>query len=212
MSFWNKIRGKSDVEAYKEKINKDVNKKSKRSIDIAEYAALLETSKNTFERTIRIERLNALERREKRIGDASQKSRIHDAAVGLIAIENAEIELRSAAQAGDFADAKKKLGYVVRQINKLDPYTDISKKDIKEKMGLTFEDSNETEGFVERAEMVDEQFVEYLIQGYSMEECIAKKLPGQTVVDGGSFDFSSGNADADAAYIDDVLRKNADKR
>lgn len=212
MSIMDKILGKSDEQIFKEKVRKEADKKAKKSMTVAEYYAILGTCKDTFERTIRTERLNVLERRERRVGDAKQKSRIYDAAVGLIAIEEAEIELRGAVQASDLAKAKKKLGFVVRQIGKINPDTSISKKEIKEKMGVAFDDSNETETFIERAELVDEQFVEYLIQGYSMEECMEKKLPGMHATESGGFDFSSGNSEADAAYIDDVLRKNVDKR
>lgn len=213
MSIIDKLMGKSDEQIFKEKVRKDIDKKAKQSMSVAEYYSILGSCKDTFETTIRVERLNALERRERRIGDAKQKSRIYDAAVGLIAIEEAEIELRGTVQASDLAKAQKKLGFVVKQIGKINPDTSISKKDLKNLLGMDFDDSNATETFVERAELVDEQFVEYLIQGYSMEECLEKKLPNvQTPLVGATYDFSSGNADADAAYIDDVLRKNVEKR
>ena len=63
--------------------------------------------------------------------------------------------------------------------------------------------------------MVDEQFVEYLIQGYTMEECMERKMHGsQTVATSAPsrIDFSSGNSAADNAYVNVIVRKNAEKR
>ncbi len=212
MGIINKLLGKSDEQVRKEKFRKEIDKKAQENMSIAEYYAILGSCKDSFEKTIRVERLNALERRDKRIGDASQKSRIHDAAVGLVAIEEAEIALKSVAQVSDLADAKKKLGFVVRQLGKLDPNASLSKKNLKSQMDFDFDDTGETESFIERAGLVDEQFVEYLIQGYSMEECMEKKLTGTASGSVGAYDFTSGDPEADAKYIDDILRKNVDKR
>ena len=212
MSIINKLLGKSDAQIRKEKFRKEIDKKARENMSIAEYYAILGSCKNSFEKTIRVERLNVLERREKKIGDASQKSRIHDAAVGLVAIEEAEIALKSAAQVSDMADAKKKLGFVIRQLGKLDPNTPISKQNLKSQMDFDFDDTGETEDFIERASLVDEQFVEYLIQGYSMEECMDKKLTRTASGSVGAYDFTSGDPEADAKYIDEILRKNVDKR
>lgn len=208
-----KLMGKSEEQILKESIQKEVEKNRKQGMDVAECFALLSSCRDTFERTIRTERLNVLERRERRLGDAAQKSRIHDAAVGLIAVEEAEIELRGAVQASEMEKARKKMGAAVRQIGKLNPDTGLTKQDVKNRMNVTFDDSNETEAFVERADMVDEQFVEYLIQGYTMEECMEKKFTGEQATSAaGAIDFSGGNAQEDAAYIDEILRKNVDKR
>ena len=155
------------------------------------------------------------ERREKRIGDAAQKSRIHDAAVGLLAVEELELELQGAGQAVDLAKAQKRMTSIIRQVHRLDSQSEITKKDYQAQLNVGFDDTNETEAFTERADMVDEQFVEYLIQGYTMEECMERKMHGsQTVATSApsGMDFSSGNSAADNAYVNEILRKNAEKR
>ena len=213
MSVFDKLMGKTDAEAVRKEVIKERDRSEKQSMKIAEYYGILGMCKETFEKTITTERLNALERREKRVGDASQKARIHDAAVGLLAIEETELELQSAALASDFQRAQKKLGYVIKQMSRLDPKTSITKSDYLSVIGVGFDDSNETEDYVERADLVDEQFVEYLIQGYDLEECLEKKLPMNASSSGGQeYNFSSGSPEEDMQKVNRILEKNADKR
>lgn len=208
MSLVDKILGKSDAEILKEQIRKDRNASMKFTQEMAKYSAALERAREVFQQTIDQERLNVLERRRKRMGDAAQKLRIHDAAVGLIAIQEAEMDLKSAVHAKDMTSAKKKLGFVVRQMNKLDPYNGMTKKEILAQYGGAFEDTNETESFVERSELVDEQFVEALIEGYTLEECLEKSISAP-IPQGRDFNASS---QEDMAMIDSILKKNAEKR
>ena len=211
MGLMGKILGKSDSQIIKEEVRKEADRQAKLNMTIAEQYGALASCRDTFERVIAMDRLNALERREKRIGDAAQKSRIHDAAVGLLAVEELELELQGAGQAVDLAKAQKRMTSIIR----LDSQSEITKKDYQAQLNVGFDDTNETEAFTERADMVDEQFVEYLIQGYTMEECMERKMHGsQTVATSApsGMDFSSGNSAADNAYVNEILRKNAEKR
>lgn len=213
MGLMGKILGKSDSQIIKEEVRKEADRQAKLNMTIAEQYGALASCRDTFERVIAMDRLNALERREKRIGDAAQKSRIHDAAVGLLAVE--ELELQGAGQAVDLAKAQKRMTSIIRQVHRLDSQSEITKKDYQAQLNVGFDDTNETEAFTERADMVDEQFVEYLIQGYTMEECMERKMHGsQTVATSApsGMDFSSGNSTADNAYVNEILRKNAEKR
>ena len=99
MGLMGKILGKSDSQIIKEEVRKEADRQAKLNMTIAEQYGALASCRDTFERVIAMDRLNALERREKRIGDAAQKSRIHDAAVGLLAVEELELELQGAGQA-----------------------------------------------------------------------------------------------------------------
>ena len=94
MGLMGKILGKSDSQIIKEEVRKEADRQAKLNMTIAEQYGALASCRDTFERVIAMDRLNALERREKRIGDAAQKSRIHDAAVGLLAVEELELELQ----------------------------------------------------------------------------------------------------------------------
>lgn len=213
MGLMGKILGKSDSQIIKEEVRKEADRQAKLNMTIAEQYGALASCRDTFERAM--DRLNALERREKRIGDAAQKSRIHDAAVGLLAVEELELELQGAGQAVDLAKAQKRMTSIIRQVHHLDSQSEITKKDYQAQLNVGFDDTNETEAFTERADMVDEQFVEYLIQGYTMEECMERKMHGsQTVATSApsGMDFSSGNSAADNAYVNEILRKNAEKR
>lgn len=215
MGLMGKILGKSDSQIIKEEVRKEADRQAKLNMTIAEQYGALASCRDTFERVIAMDRLNALERREKRIGDAAQKSRIHDAAVGLLAVEELELELQGAGQAVDLAKAQKRMTSIIRQVHRLDSQSEITKKDYQAQLNVGFDDTNETEAFTERADMVDEQFVEYLIQGYTMEECMERKMHGsQTVATSApsGMDFSSGNSAEDNAYVNEILRKNAEKR
>ena len=236
MGLFNKILGRDDRESEITRHMKELDRKGERTLAIAEATAKLEECKAFFERVIRTERLNALERRDRRIGDATQKARIHDAAVGLLAVEEAQLEMRSVTNAEEFGRCMKMLQSVLGQMTRMDPGASINKKDLKEQTGAFYDDTNATQTFTDRAALVDEQFVEYLIQGYSMEECMDKKYPHQSTLslDGlgdmgttpGSFtppapapasddemevDFSGDKAQDDA-YLKSVLERAANRR
>lgn len=208
-----KLTGKNPRDAKIAKQLKEMERRSDRNLAIADCGKLLGQCENSFNQTIQIERLNALQRRERRIGDAAQKQRIHDAAVGLLAAEEAQLALQSVTTAEDFSKALKKLGSVLRQLEKMDPSTTITKKDVRAETGMTFDDTNETAEFSERAEMVDEQFVENLIQGYSFEDCLRKAYPASNTVNlDGDFDFHSDDPGKDKAQINEILKRNAQQR
>lgn len=195
---------------------KELEKNSKHSLMIAEYGKALGISEQRFHETIALERLNALERRERHIGDYVQKERIHDAAVGLLAIEEARFELRSVSNAQEFNKAIKRLEFVLRHMQRMDSNVSITKKELREEMTLAFDNSTDTTVFAERAEKVDEQFVEFLIQGYTFDECLEKKyhVPavGGAAPSGPAFDFSSEDPAKDKAQIDATLGELAGTR
>ena len=74
MGLMGKILGKSDSQIIKEEVRKEADRQAKLNMTIAEQYGALASCRDTFERVIAMDRLNALERREKRIGDAAQKS------------------------------------------------------------------------------------------------------------------------------------------
>ena len=73
MGLMGKILGKSDSQVVKEEVRKEADRQAKLNMTIAEQYGALASCRDTFERVIAMDRLNALERREKRIGDAAQK-------------------------------------------------------------------------------------------------------------------------------------------
>lgn len=168
---------KTKEELYIEKEMKKVKKDTDLAIAIAEYAAKLAGSKDVFERTITLERLNVLERRKNRVSDAACKERIHDAAVGLLAVQEAEFELRSVSNARELESAMKSLEKVLKCMYRLDPGTSITKGEVRKSRGLEFDDTAEPVTYADRAALVDERFVENLIQGESLESCLEQTVP-----------------------------------
>ncbi len=199
---------KTAEEKFIAKEMKILEAKEKRTLKFAEYAGLLAQSKAAFERTLDIERLNALKRRKEGLSDITERSRIHDACIGLLAVQETEFELASARNAADFKQAEKNIKKLLGKLYYIASPDALSKKEYKANLGTDFEDAAEPVTFSERAEMVDEKFVEWIIQGYSMQECIKKsthtnagastvkgidfKMPDET-----EFDISSIKADAD---------------
>lgn len=67
MGLMGKILGKSDSQIIKEEVRKEADRQAKLNMTIAEQYGALASCRDTFERVIAMDRLNALERREKRI-------------------------------------------------------------------------------------------------------------------------------------------------
>jgi hypothetical protein len=168
--------------------------REKRTLRFAEYAGILAQSKAAFERTIDVERLNALKRRKEGLSDITERSRIHDACVGLLAVQETEFELASARNASDFKQAEKNIKKLLGKLYYIASPDALSKKEYKANLGTDFEDGVEPVTFSERAEMIDEKFVEWIIQGYTMKECIQKSNhvnTGTSTVKGIDFRMSS---------------------
>ena len=193
--------------------------KTKRTLVLAEYSGSLQSSKSAFDQTIRTERLNALERRERQMGDSMQKQMIHDASVGLLAIQEAEFELRSLYNLQELGAAQKQIDSVLRKMYRINHYLSINGKMVKNSLGMEFDDTNAEVDFSSRAELVDENFVERLIQGATFEECLkkvnnaAKSSTTSAGLGGGmNMDFSvPAGEDYNKEADFDMLRKDADK-
>lgn len=66
----------------------------------------------------------------------------------------------------------KKLGGILRQMYRMDHNVSVTKKDLKEARNLQFDNTVEPIAFSERAALVDERFVERIIQGESIADCL----------------------------------------
>lgn len=192
--------------------------KTKRTLCLAEYSGSLQHCKSSFQQTIRTERLNALERRQRQMGDSMQKKMIHDSAVGLLAIQEAEFELRSLYNVQELAAAQKQIDAVLRKMYRINHFLSINGKMVRNSLDMEFDDTNAEVDFSSRAELVDEKFVERLIQGETFEECLQKinnasKLSTTGAgMGGGNLDFSTPVGEEYDKEADmDLIRKDADK-
>lgn len=200
---------------------KKLEDKTKRTLILAEYSGSLALSKSAFQQTITTERLNALQRRERQMADSMQKQMIHDAVIGLLAIEEAEFELRSLYNMQDLQAAQKQISSVLSKMYRVNHYLSINGKQVKNSLGMEFDNTIAEVNLDARAELVDEQFVENIIQGATLEECLQKvnnasRLSssggGITTADGGRIDFSVPEGEEyDVEKDINLLRKDADK-
>lgn len=213
------FKKKTAEELYIEKEMKNLKKEKELAVAVAGYAGKLAGCRDTFEKTITLERLNVLERRKNRISDAAPKERIHDAAVGLLAVQEAEFELRTVSNTKELENAMKSLEKVLKCMHRLDSNTSITARNLKDSRGLEFDDTSEPVLYSERAALVDERFVERLIQGESLEKCLKETAPSSVGYQGigsapkaGEVDFRSiPESDGMDEEIAKRMREYADK-
>lgn len=112
--------------------------------------------------------------------EAAEKERIRDAVVGQLAVQEAKFDVNSIVTAQDMEIAMKKLGGILRQMYRMDHNVSVTKKDLKEARNLQFDNTVEPIAFSERAALVDERFVERIIQGESIADCLQAVPVGST--------------------------------
>ena len=172
---------------------KKLEERTNRSITLANYAGVLEAVKASYEKVISLERLAALKRRKARVGDDVQKQRIHDACVGLLAVQEAEFELSSIQSARDFNAAQKDVEKLLRKMFRMSGGNlSITSKDFKAQQNVEFENTSEPVTFSDRAELVDERFVENIISGLTFQEALDKTVPGNAGYNAGTNYFNGG--------------------
>lgn len=174
MSFF---KQKTAEEKYIEKEMRALEQREKRAMRLAQYGGVLGGCRDAFERTISIERLNALKRRRENLSDATQKVRIHDACVGLLAVQEAEFELSSAQSARDEVTAQRSMKRLLSKLYRLSPQDSVSKKDYVGSLGMEADNTADVTGYSERAGLVDDRFVEWIIEGFTLKECLNKSMP-----------------------------------
>lgn len=173
---------KTPEQIYAEGVLKDIRHLENRTKILAEMSSQLGMCERKFENIIRISRLNAIQRRAAQVGDASEKKRIHDAVVGLLAVQEARFELSSITTSQDLEYSMKRLSSILRQMYRMDHYVSVTSGDLKKgrRQGPEFDNTVESTLLTERADRVDETLVERIIQGESVEDCM-RSTSGRTV-------------------------------
>ncbi len=196
MSFVDKVKsvfsGKTPEELYAESILKEIRQRENRTKMIAEMAGQLNQCKRAFSTDIQTSRLSALRRRQAHLSDNAEKERIRDDVIGLLAVEESEFDLNSIATAQDMERAMKRLSGILRHMYRMNRNISVTSKDLKESRNLEFDNTVEPITFSARAELVDERFVERIIHGESIEECLRAAPSGTGAFDTGAENFDFG--------------------
>lgn len=175
MSFMDEMKNvfskKTPEQIYVESVLKEIRQRDDLIKTVSQMSSQLDHCQRAFDNAIRISRINALRRRQ---------AHLSDAVVGQLAVQEAKFDVNSIVTAQDMEIAMKKLGGVLRQMYRMDHNVSVTKKDLKEARNLQFDNTVEPIAFSERAALVDERFVERIIQGESIADCLQAVPVGST--------------------------------
>lgn len=175
MSFMDEMKNvfskKTPEQIYVESVLKEIRQRDDLIKTVSQMSSQLDHCQRAFDNAIRISRINALRRRQ---------AHLSDAVVGQLAVQEAKFDVNSIVTAQDMEIAMKKLGGILRQMYRMDHNVSVTKKDLKEARNLQFDNTVEPIAFSERAALVDERFVERIIQGESIADCLQAVPVGST--------------------------------
>lgn len=176
MAFLNDLKNvfstKTPEQIYAEGVLKDIRHLENRTKMLAEMSGQLGMCERSFKSIIQVSRLNAIKRRAAQLSDAGEKERIRDAAIGLLAVQEARFDLSSITTSQDLERSMKRLSSILRQMYRMDHYVSVTSGDLKRSRGMEFDSTVEPDLFTDRAKMVDNRIVERLIQGESIQDCL----------------------------------------
>ena len=173
--------------AYK-KEKRTLDAKASRQRKIEDCAAVLRDCRFTFNKTINVENSLASEMRRKGYPTTKQHARVKDAAVGILIVDQALYELKSINTETDLNSALNKMGMALRQLRRIDnsstAVSGSTEKIIRqwyptglssEEIAKDLEDPTLPEVPLDISSIVDESFVQNMMQGDSFELCMLKR-------------------------------------
>lgn len=163
---------KTPEQIYAEKVAREIKQLGDRTKVMVEMSSQLGMCERKFENIIQNSRINAIKRRAAHLSDAGEKERIRDAAIGLLAVQEARFDLSSITTSQDLERSMKRLSSILRQMYRMDHYVSVTSGDLKKSRGMAFNSTETPDLFTDRAKMVDERIVECLIQGESIQDCL----------------------------------------
>ena len=86
---------KTPEQIYAENVAREIKQLGDRTKVMVEMSSQLGMCERKFKNIIQDSRINAIRRRADQVGDVSEKKRIHDAVIGLLAVQEARFELSS---------------------------------------------------------------------------------------------------------------------
>ena len=155
----------------------EIRKASDRGVAIARCHEELARCKQYFESVVRNESFNARKRAERRMPAGDQKDRIHDAVVGLLAVEEVTMDLKSIRSALELEEACKRMSKVMwKMLFMSDDGTLKTPGTVKKLFGVVIDDTEEPVTLSDRAELVDEGFIARMIQGVNEGSSVAEMM------------------------------------
>ncbi len=180
------------------KIVKEVKKDKKQAYKVMEMSGDLAKCEDFFINVIRNECINIERRRKLRVSDREEKGRVRDAVIGFLAVEELALDLPSVQSEQMLENALGRLSRITMKMQLMAPGTpSIGMKDIFKEINSKLDNSVEPVPLALRAELVDEIFVNQLIQGTlegrNIKNLIHKLL--ESFVESGSSDDTAGKVD-----------------
>lgn len=145
---------------------KAIRKETDRAVAISKIAGELAVCEDFFCNVIYKESLLAEKRRDARLPDHAQKERVHDAIVGVLATEESAFDLESLSSDQNLDSVTRRLAMILVKMQCMTPgEIAISPKEFYREMGLNTDDSVAPITFSYRSNLVDETFVNKMIDG-----------------------------------------------
>lgn len=176
-----------DIASEQRDIDRKLAVKEKRQKQVSECAAVLRECRFTFQKTITVENALAGDMRRKGYDTTKQKTRVREAAVGILVVDQALYELQSINSEADMNSAMNKMGMALRQLRRLDNSTTAISGSTERILRKWYPSALEEEGQAEvnaantateippeMRDKIDEAFVQNLMFGDSYEMCMAK--------------------------------------
>lgn len=171
--------------AAKTKIEKDNRKKYSREEKISDCRVVLDDCYNFFRNTIIIENARNREIRRKGLFDNSHRDRVREAAIGMLVIEQARLELDNIRTDGDLNRAINQMGMALKQINRLDNTSEAvstsTTKVLKKWYPYPLEENAGDKSYYSQLvvpndirDRIDDEFIDGLLNGDSFEICLVR--------------------------------------
>lgn len=154
-----------------------------RQIKISECYAVLQECYNTFEKTIILENSRVLELRSQGFGFNEYRSRIREAAIGMLVAKEAMIKMRQISTDEEMVKAMNQMGMALKQVQRLDSsskaISESTKRTLKKWYPYPLEESPSADSVYaqlsvpqEIRDRIDEKFISDLMQGIGFEACL----------------------------------------
>lgn len=172
----------ADLNARTKKLWKEMKEGQARRDKTAEIYSVLKECCDTFEKTIIIENSRAYQLEQKGFSTADQRTRVREAAIGMLVAKEAMIRVQQINSESDLNNALNRLGMALKQVQRLDntakSISGSTRKVLEKWYPFPLEDSSVDGGYdtltipQEYQDRIDERFLTNLMNGVSFDNCI----------------------------------------
>lgn len=183
-----------DIRAEQAAIDKKLAAKERRQKQISECAAALHDCRMTFNQTILHENALAADTRRRGFDPVKQRVRVREAAIGIMVVDQALLELQSINSEAELNGAMNKMGMALRQLKRVDNSTTAvsgaTERVLRQWYPAYDKEIAEAEAEntvveipMEIQEKIDDTFVKNLMEGDSYEIAMLKSSLGSKQAD-----------------------------